>query len=102
MPPMAEATEIVVLGSNVPTLTRGTVAAEVDDDTILLSPSDFSYYGLQGSGDPVWALIDGERTVDQMIAQLQADHAETDPEQIRSESLEFIEALAVAGLIELK
>lgn len=99
---MADTTEIIVLGSHVPTLTVGTVAAEVDEETILLSPSDFSYYGLQGSGDPVWSLIDGKRSVDQIIAQLQADHADTDPERIRTDSLEFIEALAAAGLIELR
>ncbi len=98
---MADTTEVTVLVSHIPTLSVGTVAAEVDEETILLSPADFSYYGLQGSGDPVWALIDGERSVEQIIVQLQGDHPDTDPEQIRRESMEFIEALAVAGLVEL-
>ncbi len=39
------------------------VQAEVDGDLVLMSPRDFAYFGTEGAGEPVWALIDGERLV---------------------------------------
>ena len=77
----------------------GAVEAEVDGDRILLSPKDFSYFGLQGTGAPVWDLIDGERSVGQIIEELEAQY-EADAGVIRADTLEYLDALVASGLVE--
>ena len=52
-----------MLDSQIPSRTQGSIEAEVDGERILLSPKDFSYFGLTGTGAPVWDLIDGDRSV---------------------------------------
>lgn len=84
----------------IPTRVVGAVEAEVDGERILLSPKDFSYFGLTGTGAPVWDLIDGARSVDTIIATLEGTFDAPDG-QIRAETDEFIDALAAAGLVEL-
>ena len=79
----------------------GAVEAEVDGDRILLSPKDFSYFGLQGTGAPVWDLIDGERSVGQIIAELEAQY-EADSGVIRADTLEYLDALVASGLVEAR
>ena len=84
----------------IPTRVVGAVEAEVDGERILLSPKDFSYFGLTGTGAPVWDLIDGTRSVDVIITDLEGQFEAPDG-QIRAETNEFIDALAAAGLIDL-
>lgn len=84
---------------SVPSRATGAVQAEVDGDLILLSPKDFSYFGAMGSGGPVWDLIDGQRTVGEIIAELEATYT-AEPGVIRAETVDFIDALQAAGLIE--
>jgi len=84
----------------IPTRVVGAVEAEVDGERILLSPKDFSYFGLTGTGAPVWDLIDGTRSVDVIIADL-AGQFEAPDGQISAETNEFIDAPAAAGLIDL-
>lgn len=83
----------------IPTRTTGAVEAEVDGERVLLSPKDFSYFGLKGSGAPVWDLVNGDRSVDQILNELR-DSYDAEPGVIEAETLEFIDALAAAGLIE--
>ena len=78
----------------------GAVEAEVDGDRILLSPKDFSYFGLQGTGAPVWDLIDGERSVGEIIAELEDAYA-AEEGAIRADTLEYLDALVAAGLAEV-
>ncbi len=89
---------ITITAEMIPTRTVGAVEAEVDGERILLSPKDFSYFGLTGTGAPVWDLIDGERSVGTIIAGLQ-DEYDAEATLIEAESMEFIDALAAAGLI---
>lgn len=84
---------------SVPTRVVGAVQAEVDGELILLSPKDFSYFGAAGTGGPVWGLVDGTRTVGQIITELEAQY-EANPGVIRAETVEFIDALRAAGLVE--
>lgn len=83
----------------VPVRASGAVEAEVDGELILLSPSDFSYFGAAGTGAPVWELVDGQRSVGGIVAELEAKY-EAPEGVIRAETLEFIEALEAAGLVE--
>jgi hypothetical protein len=87
-----------VLGSDVVTRTDGVVEAEVDGERILLSPVDFSYFGLTGTGAHVWELIDGERTLNEIIDTLKSDY-EANPEEIIADVNSFVDALKSAGLI---
>ena len=80
---------------------NGAVEAEVDGDRILLSPKDFSYFGLQGTGAPVWDLIDGERSVGVIIAELEAQY-DAGVGVIRADTLEYLDALVASGLVEVR
>jgi hypothetical protein len=84
---------------SVPTRVVGAVQAEVDGELILLSPKDFSYFGAAGTGGPVWELVDGTRSLGQIVATLESQY-EAEPGVIRAETIEFIDALRAAGLVE--
>lgn len=77
----------------------GAVEAEVDGDRILLSPKDYSYFRLGGTGAPVWDLIDGSRTLDDIVVSLESEFA-AEPGTIRLETERFVAALAEAGLVK--
>lgn len=78
---------------------QGAVEAEVDGERILLSPRDFSYFGLTGSGSYVWDLIDGSRSIDQIVGSLEEEF-EAEDGAIRTDVLEFVDALVAAGLAD--
>ncbi len=88
-----------MLDSQIPSRTQGSIEAEVDGERILLSPKDFSYFGLTGTGAPVWDLIDGDRSVAAIVAELERQY-EAAPDVIRNETEEFLDALASSGLVE--
>lgn len=82
----------------IPRRVEGAVEAEVDGERVVLSPVDFSYFGLTGAGGRVWDLIDGDRTMGEIVRTLLTEFA-GDPAMIEAETLEFTDALAVAGLV---
>ena len=79
---------------------EGVVEAEVDGERVLLSPKGFTYFGLSGSGAPVWDRIDGSTSLDAVVAALEGEY-DADPSVIRRETQEFTEALIAAGLVEV-
>ncbi len=93
------ATSVDFNDASVPSRSSGAVEAEVDGELILLSPKDFSYFGAQGAGGPVWEMVDGQRTVGEIIEQL-VENFEADPGVIRADTIEFLDALGAAGLVE--
>ena len=80
---------------------EGVIEAEVDGEQILLSPKDMSYFGLRNTGGPVWELIDGQRTAAEVVVALQQRY-EGDPDEIRAQTLEFLDALVASGLVEVR
>lgn len=98
---MGEVTRSEITDDVVLARVTGAVEAEVDGDRILLSPKDFSYFGLQGTGAPVWDLIDGERSVGAIIAELEAAY-DADAGVIRSDTVEYLDALVASGLVEVQ
>lgn len=82
----------------VPVRVRGSVDADIDGQRIILSPRDFSYLGTKGTGTIIWDLIDGARTVDEIVSRLELQFEATDG-RIRSETEGFLLSLAEAGLI---
>ncbi len=85
---------------SVPRRSLGVVQADVDGDLVLLSPRDFSYFGALGAGPEVWALVDGSRTIGEIVEAL-AQRFDGTPAQIRAEVVDFIDATAAVGLIEI-
>jgi hypothetical protein len=85
----------------IPVRTVGAVEAEVDGERILLSPKDFAYFGLTGAGAPVWDLIDGNRSLEAILVELDSSF-DADSAVIQAETLEFIDALAASGLISFR
>ncbi len=82
----------------VPARVLGSVDADVDGQRVVLSPKDFAYFGINGSGAPVWDLIDGSRTVDDIVAALEGEYVAPEG-TIRTEALAFLDALIAAGLV---
>lgn len=78
---------------------QGVVEAEVDGQRVLMSPKDFAYFGLVDTGAPVWDLIDGSRSIIEIVEILQVDY-DGDPEQIRADVLDFVSGLGAAGLLQ--
>jgi len=78
----------------------GAVQAEVDGELVLLSPADYGYFGAEGPGPDIWALVDGERSVDEIVAAL-ASSFSTPPEEIVGDVVYFVTALVAAGLVEV-
>ena len=87
-------------GSAVPRRVDRVVQAEVDGELVLLSPKDFAYFGTTGAGDPVWALIDGLRTFDEIVDALEQRFS-AEPGVIRTQTSDFIDALVAAGLVDV-
>ena len=72
--------------------------AEVDGQRVLMSPKDYAYFGLVDTGALVWDRIDGQKSIDELVAALAAEF-DTDPVQVRSDVDEFVSALDAAGLL---
>jgi hypothetical protein len=85
-------------GNWIPTKADGVIEAVVDGDRVLMSPKQFDYFGFAETGTEVWNLIDGKRTMDDIVATLHPQF-DADPEQIRVDVVDFIAALEQAGLL---
>lgn len=92
--------KVLLSDDAVPQRVTGAVEAEVDGERILLAPKDFSYFGLTGAAAAVWDGIDGAVSVGSLVGRLE-DEFSAEPGQIRNDTLEFLDALMAAGLIEL-
>lgn len=72
--------------------------AEVDGDRVVMSPQNFAYFGLVGTGAAVWDLIDGSRTAAAVVEQLATRFA-APVDQVRSDVAAFVATLDAAGLL---
>ncbi len=72
--------------------------AEVDGQRVLMSPKDYSYFGLVDTGALVWDRIDGTTTIDDLARALSSEFG-ADLEEVRVDIDEFVSALDVAGLL---
>lgn len=72
--------------------------AEVDGQRVLMSPGDYTYFGLAGTGAIVWDRLDGVTTVGALSEAL-ATEFDTDAAQVHKEVSEFVDALGAAGLL---
>lgn len=74
------------------------VARTLDDETVLLNLHTEEYYSLDDVGSHIWQLVDGNRTVaqivDAVVAEYAADHA-----QVTTDTCDLLDELAREGLI---
>lgn len=74
------------------------VEAEVDGQRVVMSPRDFGYFGLEGTGAVVWDRLAETTTVDQLVTDL-ADAFDASPDTVRADVGDFLAALDAAGLL---
>jgi hypothetical protein len=65
---------------------------------VLLSLETGEYHGVNDTGGRIWNLIDGERTVPEIVAALRRELASA-PESLEAEAAEFVESLRSRRLV---
>ncbi|MBK8725027.1 MAG: PqqD family protein [Holophagaceae bacterium] len=74
------------------------LAADLEDETVLMSLETGSYYGLEGTARRIWTLLETPRTLAALAEQLAAEYDVT-PERCAEEIRPFIEELRREGLL---
>lgn len=75
------------------------VAAEMDDDLVMMSIEQGQYYGLSGVGPRIWELLERPATVERMTVIL-CDEFEIDDATCRRDLLNFTQELLDMGLVQ--
>jgi SynChlorMet cassette protein ScmD len=70
---------------------------EFDDWAILFNPDTGRGFGVNPTGVYVWKLLDGEHTIDEMLAALCRDALDV-PENVYADIGAFVDALIAEGL----
>lgn len=65
---------------------------------VLLSLETGEYHGVNDTGGRIWNLIDGERTVPEIVAALRRELADA-PESLEAEAAEFVDSLRSRRLV---
>ena len=65
---------------------------------VLLSLETGEYHGVNDTGGRIWNLIDGERTVPEIVDELRRELASA-PESLEVEAAEFVESLRARRLV---
>lgn len=74
------------------------VEAEVDGQRVVMSPQDFGYFGLEGTGAVVWDRLVEPVTLDELVDALASDY-DAEADTVRADVDEFLSALHAAGLL---
>ena len=74
------------------------VAAELDEEMVLLNVETGIYYGLDPVGTRIWSLLAAGAAEEEIIARLGNEY-EAEGSQIRADVGEFLGALAARGLV---
>jgi SynChlorMet cassette protein ScmD len=73
---------------------------ESDQWALLFDPDRDVSFGLNPVGVLVWANIDGEKTVAELVQKVQSD-CNNVPENVEDDVTEFVQGLASNGLIDI-
>jgi coenzyme PQQ synthesis protein D (PqqD) len=71
---------------------------QVDDETVLLDLDSGSYFSLNEVGTRVWALCDGSREIDHIVAEIGAEY-DADAATIRADVTELLQHFAAERLL---
>ena len=77
----------------------GAIAAQIDDQIVVLSPVDFTYHALDAVGASVWNLLSDPMNLDQIIEGLTASYDVT-PDQCRTDVVPFLDRMMTIGALE--
>jgi hypothetical protein len=77
------------------------VAAELDDEAVLLNVETGVYFGLDALGNQIWGLLSRGVARDQILAELLAEY-DVEPERLRKDLTTFLGALRDKGLIRIE
>ncbi len=78
----------------------GAVSAEVDGETVVLSPTDMRYHGLNDTAAAIWEDLEEPRTVDGLVATL-GERYEVDPATCRRDVEACLTTLVEYGALEV-
>lgn len=76
------------------------VAVEVDRSVVMLSIEQAMYFGLEGTGPRIWALLEQPRSVNYLCEALMTEF-DVEAEDCRREVVDFLEELRRAQLIRV-
>ncbi len=79
---------------------QGQVAADVDDEVVMMNLERGNYYGLNAVGSRIWKLLKEPMSVADLCRQLQQEYR-VEPEQCRQDVLELLEQLNAETLLEI-
>jgi hypothetical protein len=68
------------------------------ESLVLVQIDSGRYYALEETGDRIWQLCDGQRTLGDIVAEVSA-HYGKDPATVRADAAELLEQLAAEGLV---
>jgi Coenzyme PQQ synthesis protein D (PqqD) len=74
------------------------LTALVDDDTVMFSPEQGAYFGLDAIGTRVWQLLEEPRSLEDVCATLRGEF-DVDEETCRRDVEDLIEQLREASLV---
>ncbi|MBN1187693.1 MAG: lasso peptide biosynthesis PqqD family chaperone [Bacteroidales bacterium] len=74
------------------------ISSDMDGETVMMSMENGEYYGLDPIGSRIWAIIENETKIEDLIIQL-LDEFEVEREQCEEETLSFINDLSGKNLL---
>jgi hypothetical protein len=77
---------------------KAVVAAELDDEAVLLNVETGVYFGLDAVGHRIWESLEAGRGETEITELLLADY-DVEPERLAADIAEFLELLSRKGLI---
>jgi hypothetical protein len=77
------------------------IAAEADQDLIMVSIATGYYYGLSDVAREIWDAIERPRRISQVVGDLKANY-QIDALSCEQQTLSFLEALLDEGLLKVK
>lgn len=84
--------------SSIPRLAIGCRWADRDGARVVLFPE--GAIRVQGTGQRILELCDGERSFSELVAQLQADFSQSEPAAIRADASRFLEQLHSKRIVD--
>jgi hypothetical protein len=77
------------------------IAAEVDQDLVMVSIDNGFYYGTSNVGRKIWESIEKPKKIEDLIGELTARY-DVDPTVCKEQTLSFIEQLLAENLVKVK
>ncbi len=77
----------------------GAIAAQIDDQMVVLSPVDYSYHALDPVGAKVWTLLVDPLTLDELVDALTVTY-DVSSDRCRTDVVPFLMRMTEIGALE--